>query len=65
MIYVADLFYIAVIFFLIVWVLEIIYSIIDVAEDRNNLKERIVKNIYLIVLQFVFGLGIILVDFLV
>ncbi len=62
MIYAVDLFEIAVIYFLLTWMLEFIYSAIDVAEDRANLRERVIKDAYLFALQFGLGLAVILID---
>ena len=62
MIYVADLFINAILFFVLVWLLDIIYSICEIAEDRKNLRERIVKTGFFILATFGLGLFVILND---
>lgn len=63
MIYVADLVVNAILFFLLVWVLDIIYSICEVAEDRKNLPERLIKTGFFILMTFCLGLFVILNDY--
>lgn len=53
----------AVLFYLITWVLGIIYGIIDVINDPKQLWKRLQKTSYFIILEFLFGMMIILNDY--
>lgn len=64
MIYLVDLFPIAILFFVATWTLEIIYSIIEFSENKDYLVGRVVRASYFISLQVVFGFGVIVIDYI-
>lgn len=50
----------ALFFFGLTWGIEIIYSVIDIKEIKENFRKRLFKSIFFITIQLVFGMGIML-----
>jgi len=53
----------AVLFYLITWILGIVYGTIDVINDPKQLWKRLQKTSYFIILEFLFGMMIIINDY--
>ncbi|MFX1236994.1 MAG: hypothetical protein ACFFAS_11710 [Promethearchaeota archaeon] len=62
MIYLANLFIIAVLYFITIWTLEIIYSKIEYEKDKKHKKGRIIRPLCFISIQIILGFGIIVLD---
>jgi hypothetical protein len=52
--------FLAIVFFITIWALTIIYSVIDVSYRKTRLKERILKDSLFIGIQILLGLFIVL-----
>jgi len=51
---------IALLFFFFTWILLLIYSFIDISYDNSVIKERLIKDLSFITIQFIFGILVIL-----
>ncbi|TFG04754.1 MAG: hypothetical protein EU536_03860 [Promethearchaeota archaeon] len=50
----------AILFFGFTWAIELVYAILDIKEKRENLRKRFFKSVFFVLLQVIFGFGIML-----